>query len=118
MRAADVHADEVVYGDIAAGAAADEHSIVAVAGDVVARRQDGAADGSLGALDLDAIGAIGQGGVAAGVEAQEIALDQIAAGTGVNQHAVARVARNVVASAVDTAADGIVGAGILDTDLV
>src|SRR5579884_705 len=118
MRAADIHADEVVEDKIAAGAAADEQSIVVITGDVVAGGQDGAADGIVGALHLDAIAAIGQGGVAVSIEAQEVALDLIAAGAGVNEHAIAGVAGDGVACAGNAAADGVAAAGILNAYLV
>src|SRR5262249_52646208 len=58
LRSADGDTNEVVQHEIAAGAASQEHAIVAAAGDVVAFGQDGAANGVVGALHFHIILAI------------------------------------------------------------
>src|SRR5579884_2551971 len=117
VRAACAQADKGALYLIAAGATVQEHAIVAVAGDVVAQSGvtvDVAPDGVAGALNLDAVGAIGQGS-SVDVDAEVTVLDQGAAGRAVQEHAVLAVARDDVEQAGrNRGADGVVGACHLD----
>src|SRR5581483_11648068 len=115
------YANEVAQYVIAAGAAVQQHFILAVAVDEVARRVIGpavTADGVARALHFDAIATIGKDHVAANVDADVIAVHRLCGGGAVQQHAIAAVAGDDVFIAQNTAAESVAAAGVLNADLV